>query len=258
MRYSVYNRSKDQTLVFVSGYMFGSWVYRDVDKYFDDYNLILIDQIGFCSSSSSNIVQNFSKESDQLYTVLEKYNFHNVAMLGHSMGGFFVQRFNQCYPDRVDNIILIATCNPKDFLDSPRMSSIDMLEELFELSDKNFIGLTVNALFSEVFLENKSNYSEISKSIKSDQPQIGICRSQLIATSLEIEESVDDYKCNGSNILIIIPKHDRVIPKEVSFKLAEKYPRAEISLVPGEHMYFYEDPNFFRKQVLSWIDREVV
>lgn len=249
MKSSIYSRGAQDTICLVCGYMFGSWAFDKLISNLCEFNLVIIEEVG----SRNGDFNSFANEADELYQELTANELGRVILIGHSMGGFFAQRFAQLYPDKVKGLVLLATCTPCDFSSSYRLSSGGALSELFSLSKDHFVGLTINSLFSKKYLSVAENYENVKQEIFSSPPELKVCKNQLEATYFEIESEVSISKSEASNVLIVIPESDRIIPKETSLGLLKIYPNAAVDEVEGEHMFFYESPDLFNRSLILWV-----
>lgn len=234
--------------------MFGAWVFDDVVNQIEDYNLVLVDQIGFNEQLPDQGAEDFDSASHRLHTFLSEHNLSNIIMIGHSMGGFFAQHFGKNHPNKLSSLVLIATSRPKDFSESYRANSIDILEALFSLNEENFIGITVKSIFSSNYLSNPSKFEYLSKSILADMPSLNVCKSQLEALDISVETKSNDVVEQSTNVLVLIAEGDKVISPSMSKKLNKKYPFADIKTFPGEHMFFMEQPEVLLSLLQAWVN----
>jgi pimeloyl-ACP methyl ester carboxylesterase len=81
---------RKKTLLFVHGLGETGACFREVfqDRRFDEFNLLAPDLVGYGKSSRSNPDGcGFDSHVKRLWKLLEKYQTHDLVLIGHSMGG---------------------------------------------------------------------------------------------------------------------------------------------------------------------------
>ncbi len=93
-----------RTLLFVHGLGETGMCFREVfqDHRFDEFNLLVPDLVGYGKSSRSNPDGcGFDSHVKRLWKLLEKYQIHDLIVVGHSMGGDITTLMCAADPQRI-------------------------------------------------------------------------------------------------------------------------------------------------------------
>lgn len=248
-----WNQEKNKVIVLFSGYMFGSWTYKNLIPLLSDYHVIVFGGLG----ASTSYVDGKSHFSTVEY--IDKYLssrlITNIILIGHSMGGFVAQLFAGRYPGKVIALILVGTCCPIDFLKSHRSQSSSLLKYLFQLDIEGFFKMTTYSLFTERFLSSEENLSRLRSDFFSNMPIEKACVEQLLATDELIEWMKHNKLVIASKTLVVIGGEDKVVLPEWSLELAGKIDYCDYEIINDSgHFIMYEDPNETYTAITSWLE----
>ncbi|WP_033543888.1 2-succinyl-6-hydroxy-2,4-cyclohexadiene-1-carboxylate synthase [Planococcus sp. CAU13] len=104
----ILNEDKDQALVFLHGFTGSSNTWRNMQAYFTDYKLVLIDLIGHGKTDSTADPERFSMELQlrDLKLLFERLDLQDFALAGYSMGGRVALAYACTYPELLSALIL--------------------------------------------------------------------------------------------------------------------------------------------------------
>jgi 3-oxoadipate enol-lactonase len=97
-------------LMLIHGYPLDHTIWAEVaDLLKDKFTLILPDLRGFGQSTTVETPYTMSDMADDLAGLLDHLGIENVALAGHSMGGYVALAFAKKYPQRVSGLGLVAS-----------------------------------------------------------------------------------------------------------------------------------------------------
>jgi len=95
------------------------WIEPEVRK---ETRVCVYDRAGFGWSEPDPEAPTLGRTVRNLHTLLVNANIQGpYVMVGHSLGGVYVRRFAQEYPDEVAGVVLVDEANPKQFVKYPEL-----------------------------------------------------------------------------------------------------------------------------------------
>lgn len=79
------------------------------------FRVIIPDQLGFGKSSKPEIFYSFHSMAENTRALLDTLKVHQVAVVGHSMGGMLASRFVLMYPERTTHLVLENPIGLEDY-----------------------------------------------------------------------------------------------------------------------------------------------
>lgn len=81
-----------------------------------DVNIYAYNRPGYCNSSPANTDRNSKNIADELHVTLDYLGFKPpYVLIGHSLGGLYVQHFARQFPREVHGIVLVDALSPGVF-----------------------------------------------------------------------------------------------------------------------------------------------
>ncbi|QJR82200.1 alpha/beta hydrolase [Alteromonas pelagimontana] len=108
------NQGEGQVIIGLHGFLDNAASLEPLFPYLTQYRFISLDLAGHGTSthrphgSHYNLVDYLQ----DLYSLLDHYEFNNVILLGHSLGGILATMYAATFPEQVKGVISIDACGP--------------------------------------------------------------------------------------------------------------------------------------------------
>lgn len=103
-------RGSGTPLVLIHGFPLDHTIWEDVIPLLEsEFDLILPDLRGFGESSTVKFPYMMTDMAQDLAALLDALGVEKASLAGHSMGGYVALAFAKQYPERVDNLALVAS-----------------------------------------------------------------------------------------------------------------------------------------------------
>ncbi|CAG8538936.1 2298_t:CDS:2 [Ambispora gerdemannii] len=125
-RYWLFGPETGQKIVFVHGISIPSTIFKEIATYFakKEFRVLIYDLYGRGYSASPKCDYNKTLFIEQLLNLLDKVGFDKTNVVGLSMGGAISVLFAQKYPEKVENLALIAPAGLLEPMDIPFVGRI--------------------------------------------------------------------------------------------------------------------------------------
>lgn len=241
------------TVIILSGYMFGNWVMKPMAKHMPDANVILISDLG---TGYKNIAESdISATLDSIDAVINDLGVDEFHLAGHSMGGFVAQIYATLRKHKIiKSLILLGSCHLEEFKHSYRNNSEHVLKDLFSLDDDTFFKFTTFSAFSPEFMAG-DNLSVLQDDFLSAMPKLEDCSKQHI-----LLKSVNNWFASSNlsvdaEILNIYALGDKIVKPEWAEKYTTYNDHVKNHSVAGSHMFMYESPEEIAQIMSAWCNR---
>jgi pimeloyl-ACP methyl ester carboxylesterase len=218
-----------------------------VDKFLDDYTCVSFDNRG--TGQSTNLPGPYSMKdyADDAHDVVAALGLGPVSAVGSSMGGGICETWALHYPDDIELLVLSNTWAEQDPL-------LDLLFGHWTslatsgLSDRLAESLLMGCFSGEYF---KSHPEVIPEFLATPLPDmdgliaaVAACRGHdLLDRLAEIDIST----------LVIAASQDAVVRPQMSFRIAERLPRAQLVEIDSGHMIMWEQPDLFAEAIKTFL-----
>ncbi len=170
-----------QTLLFIHGLANFKGVWKsNISELSKTYHCIAIDLPGNGHSSSDDYNYSMFFYAECVKQFIDKMNFSNVILVGHSMGGQIALVLTLRYPHLIEKLVLVAASGLEYFSDLDRMminqsmqmtqmfySNEQSLESAIHSSFYNFDKLSVNSLIKDakefIPIHSSNNWKKMVK-----------------------------------------------------------------------------------------------
>ncbi|THE63358.1 alpha/beta hydrolase [Salinadaptatus halalkaliphilus] len=229
-------------VVFVHGFSGNhlSW-WQQIPAFADRYRCLAPDQRLFGRSTDEPDGPGATAHADDLIGLLDHLEVEEVALVGHSMGGWPVAAFGSQYPERTAALVLSGT--PGGLLSADRHA---------ELLDAGQASLPdVDPLSREdAFL------SDAIEALNTDRPdEFASIRPTLEAFSIDPDRLVE----GDVPTFLIAGEADQFMPRNALEALAARLEGAEYAIVDeAGHSANVEQPAAFNQYVGAFLDEHVI
>lgn len=263
--YDCKNENKKGIIIFVHGFSSsyflhsGFFIFNDFNEY--DY---------FSMNFSGHEIDNLNKETkkkiklnqydiykyvDELVQMVEKFNFKNIILIGHSMGGGISLLLNQRIPNRIKKLILVSPINPTIFLSTigPKylfntINNMNRKIKEIEIDSKYLNNQKFHNLIDEYL-----NY-EIERFLYMKRKYLFLGTRLL---SIKLYQTLNNlYIKINKPTLVILGENDKVIPHKFFKKYLEKINNKNIKIEViqnSRHICFVEQFDKYNEIVWNFI-----
>lgn len=244
-------------IVFIHGYGFDAGVWSKVlDNLPEKYKAYAYDLRGFGDSSKPEQGYGLDDFVDDLKGFLDAMKISQAVLVGHSLGGIFLQDFATTYPDRVLALVL---SNPqarhKDFGGkvpegiARRLAAYGDREANREIFEKS-----LPRYFKAGNLSDEDLARFLDTALKSSTPALKESFAKIFTSPAIPEEK---FALITMPTLIIGGTHD-IVPFSVAVSLSEVIPQSRIFIVEGAgHVPMWEKPDRFSEGLFGFLDHEL-
>ena len=241
------SRGEGPTVLFAHGVTLSSRVFA---KQFDSFpaagfRAVAFDARGHGESQLGESGHSIENLGEDIRTVLEYLDLHDVILVGHSMGGMGVQSFLVHHPDiaaeRIKGVVLQSTATRMPMSGARRTRGL--VETLSGLTpdagmlmrQKNLGLLLARIGFGE---------QPFASHVEATRQMLGACSKATIRDAtkallqLDFTEQLPSFTLPT---LIVVGTHDAITPPSDAHLMAELIPHAELVEIPDAgHMLMYE------------------
>ena len=264
------------TLILVHGWFCNTDMWHYQKKLLADrYRIVCFDQRGHRRSDSPDGMSfTLGDLARDLKAVLDEYTGSEpVVLVGHSMGGMSILKFLEMYPgelgDRVKGVALVDTSNVpmrETMMGGETLGGLQkpVVEPMFKwMADhstfadgaKRVLVHTAPFLLATRYLGYGSGASltqmEYIQEMAQKTSMKGACQAGLGLLDNDEATSLEGLRRSGVPVLIWVGEKDKLTRPEVSIRMKEQLPDAELRVVPdtGHPSYMEEYVEFNRELI---------
>ncbi len=237
-----------QTLLLVTGLGYGLWYWKKlVLELSDHYQVILFDNRGSGKSSHPDGPYTIPMMAADTAGLLDALELKEIAVLGHSLGGFIAQELVVSRPDLVGKLILAST-------NYGGMNVIPVTAEALEVMTSRggdpveLVKRGIEIACAPGFVEKHPQVVQDMIDYRFTNPvpsaqyhaQVAAGAGTAAYSDTQVDERMDSIKIPT---LILSGEFDRVVPPGNAKLMAEKIPQAQVVIIPDTgHMFPIENP----------------
>jgi pimeloyl-ACP methyl ester carboxylesterase len=248
------NRKAVGTVILVHGINgeAANW-YHQLKELKKHYHVITFDLPGFGRSSSGNELYSPTNYAKFIHFVAEKYARKPFNLMGHSLGGAIVLRYNEIYPDDVDRLITVDTAgilHRYAFTKSVAYRWLGIFEKITSITGQPFGDFAVGLLQT---LEGMPIDIKEALSIPRLRQIILNGNSTPIAGAALVNEDFSEaIHQNKTPTLIVWGAYDMVSPVRTGYILRSNMNNAYLKVLPNSaHSSMSDEPVAFNKLMMS-------
>lgn len=253
IRLFVERHGDGEPLLLVPGLGAGAWLWaKNVSCWAKHFDLIMPELRGSGRSDKPDEHYTIGKFSADLKALLDELQIEQAHVLGVSMGGFVAQHLAASWPERVRKLALISTSLGGQCQIGPDGETLSRLIRPRGKTRRERLedGYVLN--FSEDFLARHVEELERITEWRTNFPQPEhIYYRQLLAgnaydgAALAARITAPTLICAG--------KDDPLVPLANAHALQQAIPHAQLQILEGRHMFFFEHPRKFNQAVLDFL-----
>lgn len=221
----------------------------------DRYQFITLDLMGF-GHSDKDLSLSYGLD-DQARRVIEFLDFLGVkeaVLLGSSMGGALSLWLAKLYPERFKKVVVISPATQPKLI--PR--GLSLLAPMAPLARVTLNSLSMKLILRVIRTNRKTLTDDVVKTyLRPYREDSNTIKALFKATAL-----ITDYRLPNhlqglrSDVLVIWPKKDRMVPFFVVENLCQILPSARLLIhEKGGHHLMEDDPDWLSERLVEFVGR---
>lgn len=247
------------TLVLIAGLGYGCWYWQKLTAELrDDFEVVLFDNRGAGQSSQPDGPYTVPMLAADTAGLLDALKLTDIALLGHSLGGFIAQELVVSRPDLVGKLILASTNHGgmKVIPITPEALAVmmDRDGDPVELV-KRGIEIACAPGFMEKHPDLVQDLVEYRFTNPVPPPQYQAQVAAGAGTAAYTDDQVDQrLEAVKVPTLILSGEFDRVVPPGNADLMAAKIPTSRVVIIPNTgHMFPIEDPQTAAREIRDFL-----
>jgi pimeloyl-ACP methyl ester carboxylesterase len=205
------------------------WWVRNFDVLSRNHAVYLVDLPGFGSMRKHAKQFSVAGSARWLAEILTALNLHQVALVGHSMGGLIAATFAARYPERVTNLVLAAPA--------------------IALRHKSWLPFVV-PLMKQVLYLRPAFVPTFVRDTGRAGPSI-LLRASREFLNMDVKNELAKIAAPS---LLIFGERDPIVPAILGPKLRSAIPGSCLAILPrAGHILMYDQPHVFNRTVLKFL-----
>lgn len=232
----------DRVAILIHGYSFSKEIWdRAMPALAEDMTVYAYDLRGFGASTKTESGYDYATMVADLEGFMDSLEIAEAALIGHSLGGVFIQDFAAAHPERVSHLVLLnvqARNKPPLGMNDSFQARIDAWGE----------AETNRAIFEKAtpiyFKRGSLSDGELAELVSHNVNSGTAALKQSFEHFLTAEPMGEDQWANiDMPTLIIASTHD-IVPISVAAGLLDTLPQSEVVLIPrAGHSPMWEKPD---------------
>lgn len=216
------------------------------------FRVIIFDTRGIGRTDQPESSYSMAMFADDLAGLMKALDIPQAHILGFSMGGQIAVQFALTYPEKINKLIIAASCAR---LNTQIRLYVDAVLNVYEdgISTKQMFDLIAPWLFSNTFLSIPGNeaYLQFDENDLEQQPLYAWRNQYLAQRAFDITL---DLKTIQAASLIIAGELDVFAQLNDAHVLAKEIPQAKLEIIPGAgHLFNFENPDLFHDLVINFL-----
>lgn len=247
--YRIFGESNNEVVVLLHGFLEASFVWEVyVDNLSQKHRVVCIDLLGHGQSGCVGEIHRMELMAEAVKLILDREAINQIALIGHSMGGYVGLALADLHPGLVKNLMLLNSTPFEDSVDRLvlRDRSIKAVKENLPLA----VELSVGNLFYD---KNRLIFED----------KIVHLKQKAVKTSLQgIVAALEGMKIRPNRVkileqtslvvYIVLGIHDPIINVD-DLTVFKGYKNIEIRVLSGGHMSWMEDELGLKKVMSTFL-----
>lgn len=240
-------------VAFIAGLGAAGWLWEhQVSAVSAARPVIVFDNRGAGRSDAPAGPYTIEQMAGDLLVVLDELGVERAHLVGASMGGLIAQEFALTYPDRVADLVLVATTagGPNH---EPMSADVAVRFLLVHEDPREHIRMRLPLAFSEGFLADETVVDRmIETRLERPQSPEAYQAQALAGAAFDASSRLDQI---SARTLVIHASGDLLVPVVNAERLADGIPDARLTIYeePLGHLFFAEVPDRFNTDLLDFI-----
>lgn len=227
------------------------WRYQ-VPELSKRFRVICYDNRGAGRTSAPDSPYSIAGMAQDLAALMDRLRIDSAHVLGYSMGGLIAQAFTLAHPHRVRKLILSSTTlRPDGFVRLAVRNWMNVRRS--SMPFEQIVRFTSRWLYSPALYDNEVLYEKIVQMMTTNpyaQKAHAFLRQAEAVLAYDLGDSA---KGITAPTLVLVGRHDNLIPPYHSEHLASTIPGATLKVLNGAHTPFGEFPDEFNKAILDFL-----
>jgi pimeloyl-ACP methyl ester carboxylesterase len=218
-----------------------------VDKFADHYTCVAYDNRGTGRSTNLPGPYTMKDYADDAHDVVAGLGLGPVSAVGSSMGGAICETWALHYPDDIELLVLSNTWAEQDPL-------LDLLFRhwmalaMSSANDRLAESLLLGCFSGEYF---KHHPEIIPEFLATPLPDMDGLKAAIAAC--QRHDVLDRLAEIDVPTLVIAASHDAVVRPQMSARMAERLPQAQLAQIDSGHMIMWEQPELFTEAIKAFL-----
>ncbi len=236
---------KGPALVFLHGFLENMDMWKAIIPFFStNYTCITIDLLGHGKTNCIGYIHTMEDMAHAIKTVLNKLTLTDIALVGHSMGGYVALAYVDLFPDTVSSIALVNSTSFPD--NDQRKINRDRAIHIVKKNPEAYTHMAIANLFAK---ENRSIYTAEINTIKKEASKTPLQGIIAALEGMKIRKDCSEVLLNFKGPKIIFAgKKDPVLSYKQNSIESKQY-KTEFILFDGGHMSYIENKKEFVQEL---------
>lgn len=223
-----------------------------VDKFADEYTCVAYDNRGTGQSTNLPGPYTMKDYADDAHDVVAALGLTAVSAIGSSMGGGICEAWALHYPDDIGLLVLSNTWAEQDPLLSLLFRHWMALAES-GATDRLAESLLMGCFSGEYF---KRFPEVIPEFLATPLPDMDGLKAAVAAC--QSHDVLDRLADIDVPTLVIAARQDAVVRPQMSSRIAERLPHAQLVEIDSGHMIMWEQPDLFAEAIKGFLEEHLV
>jgi pimeloyl-ACP methyl ester carboxylesterase len=226
------DRGEGPAIVLVHGFGGQTYSYRKlIPALARDHRVIAVDLKGYgYSQRDATTDLSHTGQVAMLRKLLRRLGIDRAVLVGHSMGGFVVQRFAATHPEACEAIVLAASVSG-DEMGGPRARRLPVARFLLRPLLPILGGITARRLLKYAYYDESQLTDEVREEYIRPTRLKGSMDGLLAMMQQAKNDAPIDYARITMPALLLYGAADRVVPLKAATRLRERIPQARLVVI---------------------------
>lgn len=248
----VQSGSGEQAVILIHGYSLSHAIWQRVTPLLaDGLTVYAYDLRGFGASDKPDSGYTYAGMVADLAGFMDALDIGSAVLIGHSLGGIFIQDFAAAYPDRVDGLVL-ANVQARD---KPPLGMNDNFRKRIDAwgdaaTNRGIFEKVTPVYFKKGTLSDGDLEALVAMNMQSATPALKQAFEHLLTAPAMPAE---DWGKLTMPVRVIASTHD-IVPFAVSVGLLDSLPKSSLSVMERSgHTPMWEKPEAFASAVNDFL-----